>query len=271
MHVRHEIQRLANRFGYRIERQIPSDIDSATADTIRRVAPHTMSSPQAIAALCAATEYVVKADLPGDFVECGVWQGGSMMAVALTLQRLGAGDRVLWLYDTYAGMAAPTDVDVRILDGATPAPDFASGFRADGTHRWACAALNVVEDNMGSTGYDGRRVRFVPGLVEATLPACAPEQIALLRLDTDFHDSTRHELEHLYPRLTRGGVLVVDDYGSWHGVQKAVDDYFAGQPLHLVRVDPTVRVALKPGGMQYRSVRTSLRQSPGLIAALDDD
>ena len=247
MDVRYGIQLLATRLGYAIERKIPSDLDAATAATIRSVAGFTMSSPAAVAALCAAVRYVVEHRVSGDLVECGVWRGGSMMAIALTLGDLDATDRTLWLYDTYAGMTSPSTVDVRDLDGATPAVGFASGYLEGGGHRWANASLEEAQSNMESTGYPTDRLRYVVGRVEDTIPAKAPEHVALLRLDTDFHDSTLHELKHLYPRLAKGGVLVLDDYGSWQGFRKAVDDFVAdGHPMHLVRVDPTVYVSVKP-------------------------
>ena len=79
-----------------------------------------------------------------------------------------------------------------------------------------------------------------------TLPASAPSQIALLRLDTDWYESTRHELEHLYPRLATGGVLIVDDYGHWEGARKATDEHLAAHPaLLLSRSDYTGRMAVK--------------------------
>jgi hypothetical protein len=88
----------------------------------------------------------------------------------------------------------------------------------------------------------------VKGRVEDTLPASAPEQISLLRLDTDWYESTRHELQHLYPRLARRGVLIIDDYGHWQGARQATDEYLAEHriPLLLNRIDPTARIALKP-------------------------
>jgi O-methyltransferase len=244
--IRYVIQRAVNRCGYRVERLIPTDITRQSAVTIRRVSPFTRTSPEAIAALCSATEYIERSRIPGDVVECGVWEGGSMMAVALTLGRLGALDRILWLYDTYAGMTSPGPLDVRIFDGAVAVDGFESGRLGENAHKWVYADLEVVEKNMATTDYPSDRVRFVVGPVEETIPDSAPDQIALLRLDTDFHDSTLHELEHLYPRLSRGGVLVVDDYGSWRGARKAVDDYVASHDaLHLIRVDPSVHVAVK--------------------------
>jgi O-methyltransferase len=99
-----------------------------------------------------------------------------------------------------------------------------------------------------STGYDAARLHFVKGKVEDTLPAEAPPQICLLRLDTDWYESTRHELRHLYPRLARGGVLIIDDYGHWQGARQATDEYLAEQriPLLLNRIDYGARIALKP-------------------------
>jgi len=88
---------------------------------------------------------------------------------------------------------------------------------------------------------------LVAGAVEDTLPDRAPMEIALLRLDTDWYASTKHELETLYPRLVSGGVLMLDDYGHWTGCRKAVDEYFAANapaPL-LNRIDYTARVATK--------------------------
>jgi hypothetical protein len=83
--------------------------------------------------------------------------------------------------------------------------------------------------------------------VEETLPTHVPERIALLRLDTDWYESTHHELVHLFPLLSPGGILIVDDYGHWAGARKAVDDYLAANApgLYLHRVDYTVRLAVK--------------------------
>jgi O-methyltransferase len=85
----------------------------------------------------------------------------------------------------------------------------------------------------------------VKGKVEDTIPANIPERIALLRLDTDFYRSTRHELEHLYPRLERGGVLIIDDYGAYVGARQATDEYFASRPFLLNRIDEHVRCGVK--------------------------
>jgi hypothetical protein len=107
---------------------------------------------------------------------------------------------------------------------------------------------DLVASLLSETGYPQDRLHFVEGPVEETIPEHVAEQLSLLRLDTDWYESTRHEMLHLYPRLTAGGVLIIDDYGHWNGSRLAIDEYFASgaaPPLMLARVDYSCRVAVK--------------------------
>lgn len=166
-----------------------------------------------------------------------------MVAVAAMLRSLGDTSRRLFLYDTFEGMTEPTERD-KNLQGVTAKSILDLDQR--GTGYWCYASLDDVKQNLGSTGYPVERFEFVVGPVEQTIPARIPERIALLRLDTDWYESTRHELEHLYPRLSPFGVLIIDDYGFWKGARKAVDEYFAARtPLLLARSDNTGRMAIK--------------------------
>jgi hypothetical protein len=209
-----------------------------------------MTTPRRIAALCDGVEHVVRADVPGAVVECGVWKGGSMMAAALTLLRLGASDRDLYLFDTFQGMPPPTGEDVfSAYDGYSPMRHWRrrANRSVPAESTWHYVPAQEVRDNLLSTGYPAERIHLVEGRVEDTLPGGAPDRVALLRLDTDWYESTRHELEQLYPRLSPGGVLIVDDYGHYEGARRAVDEYFdahGGRPL-LARVDYTGRVGVK--------------------------
>jgi O-methyltransferase len=226
----------------------PPDFDAQTARIFHAVEQFTMTSPERVGALVNAVRYIVANDVPGDFVECGVWRGGSSMAAALTLEEQGDEARHLYLYDTFEGMSAPTAEDVA-LDGAPASGTFEELRLGDDSSDWCRASLDDVRANLASTGYPADRFHYVQGKVEDTLPAAMPPgPIALLRLDTDWYESTRHELEHLYPRLSRGGVLIIDDYGHWAGARKAVDEYFAAHPPAplLNRVDYTGRIAVKP-------------------------
>ena len=222
------------------------DVSAGTRDIIARVQPFTMTSAERAAAVCAAVEYVVRNRIPGDFVECGVWKGGSTMAAALMFQRLGDTSRGLHLFDTFEGMSAPTEVD-RVAGSGAAAADILAAEDPRYSHNWAVSPVEEVRANMASTGYPGERVHFLKGKVEHTVPLWAPQLISILRLDTDWYESTRHELEHLYPRLAPGGVLIIDDYGHWEGARKAVDEYFAGIPDAplLCRIDYTGRIAVK--------------------------
>jgi O-methyltransferase len=103
-----------------------------------------------------------------------------------------------------------------------------------------------VRATLLETGYPAERLHLHRGPVEETLPRQSPGPLALLRLDTDWYKSTLHELEHLYPLLAGGGILIIDDYGHWQGARRAVDEYFADSPpLLLNRIDYTGRIAVK--------------------------
>jgi hypothetical protein len=210
-----------------------------------RAESFTRTSVERMYALWEACRYIGKAGLEGDVVECGVWRGGSSMMAALALSEAGERRR-MWLYDTFEGMPPPSDRDVDYT-GASAVSALEGDVRAPGvSNNWAWATLEDVQSNMTATEYPAELLRYVPGKVEETIPAQAPERICLLRLDTDWYESTRHELEHLYPRLVKGGVLIIDDYGHWEGARGAVDEYFAERPVFLGRIDYTGRVLVKP-------------------------
>ncbi len=169
------------------------------------------------------------------------------MAMAKELTRLGRTDRRLWLYDTFAGMTAPTELDVEADTGKTAEQMMASTELGDGNNVWAHATRGDVEANLATTGYPAENLVFVEGDVAVTLQESVPESIALLRLDTDWYESTRLGLEVLYPRLVVGGVCILDDYGHWKGARTAVDDYFAahGPRPFMHPIDYSGRVFVK--------------------------
>jgi hypothetical protein len=218
--------------------------------TVKAVAPFTMAPPDRVVAVCDAVRYVHNAGIPGDIVECGVWRGGMMMAAARTLLDAGDQTRHLYLYDTFAGMTDPSAIDEDARGKHASAWMRRYGRDRDGNSRWCNASLEDVRTNMASTGYPNDRCTFVQGPVEETIPATVPEAIAILRLDTDWHASTAHELEHLFPLLSPGAVLIVDDYGHWAGSRRAVDEYLErhGLTLLLARNDYSARMAVVPTG-----------------------
>ena len=242
------VRNVLNKFGHDIvslaKPDFPPDFDAETIATCRFVKPFTMTGPERIFSLCRSVEYVVRHQIPGEIVECGVWKGGSMMAIARTLSSLHA-SRKLYLFDTFEGMSEPTEADTSVT-GQRAADALATEDKQT-SWNWAYSPLDEVRENLRTTGYDLDRVSFVKGKVEDTIPTQAPAQISLLRLDTDWYESTYHELVHLYPRLSVGGVLIIDDYGHWEGARKA-DDRFLGEnnlKLLLSRIDYTGRIAVK--------------------------
>ena len=218
---------------------------------VERAFPYTMTGVPRLHGLIEAVRYCVRREVPGSFAECGVWRGGSVLAMILTLQDLGAPPRDIYLYDTFSGMTEPTELDLSPID--PPALETWNEAERRDQRAWpelfASDVFNeeAVRRTVLSSGYPEERVHFVRGPVEQTLPEHGPGPLALLRLDTDWYESTRHELEHLYPLLADAGVLIVDDYGHWEGARRAVDEYFETQaaPLLLSPVDYTARIAVK--------------------------
>jgi O-methyltransferase len=223
--------------------EFPVDFDEDYCEIIRAVRPYTMTGNDKLHALISATKYIHKYNIPGAVVECGVWRGGSMHAVARTLDALHDHFRELYLFDTFDGMVEPTDKDAR-YDGLTASQLLETSERS--ARVWAYASLEDVQAGFANVPYPPERIRYIQGRVEETIPGEAPEQIALLRLDTDWYASTKHELEHLYPRLVPGGVLFIDDYGWWQGSRAASDEFLAntGARLLLIRTG-SGRVAVK--------------------------
>jgi hypothetical protein len=223
---------------------LPPDLTEEEKEILSAVAPFTMTSIERIVCLIRATKYIVENRIEGDFVECGVWRGGSMMVVAHTLRRMGDTTRKLYLYDTFAGMSQPTEKDIR-FDGIT-AHELIDEVYKD-ARAWCYADKVDVTKNLLSTGYPEHNLLLIEGKVEETIPQTLPTQICLLRLDTDWYESTRHELTHLYPKLVKNGVLIIDDYGHWQGARQATDEYFnnyAVKPF-LQRVSYDCRVIVK--------------------------
>ena len=226
--------------------EFPLDFTKNNIVIIKKVKPFTLTSNERINSLIQATKYVVDNDVPGDIVECGVWKGGSMMAVALTLLKEKISNKDLYLFDTYEGMSKPTDLDISV-EGEKANNQFEENKKSEDSSDWCFASLDEVKQNVMNTNYNLEKIHFIKGKVENTLPENAPKKIALLRLDTDWYESTKHELIHLFPRLVSGGVLILDDYGYWAGAKKAVDEYFSQNKIRILlnRIDQTGRIAIK--------------------------
>jgi len=245
------VAKAADYFGYELSRKKKDrdryvDMEPDFFKILSECKGHTMTSVERMYSLYKSVEYVTKNSIPGDFVECGVWKGGSAMVILLTLMKHNIKDRKLYLYDTYEGMPKPGKEDINFL-GAS-AIDRWNEKTKKGKLKWADVGLNEVKDYLKLSGYPMNKLIFVKGMVENTIPETVPEKISVLRLDTDWYDSTKHELENLYPLLSKGGILIIDDYGHYKGSRKATDDYMEKNkiPFFLSRVDYTCRIGVKP-------------------------
>jgi O-methyltransferase len=245
------VRKQLNKRGYDIiklkkELQWASDFESEHRSIIEKVEPFTMTSRERIFGLIEAVKYVVKNNIEGDIVECGVWKGGSMLTIADVLKKINDTNRDLYLYDTFEGMSKPSEHDLNFGDQKAEEL-LASNENKEENFVWAYSTLDTVKETMSLTAYPQNKIHYIKGKVEETIPARLPGNISLLRLDTDWYESTKHELIHLFPKLVRGGVLIIDDYGFWKGARKAVDEYIAENkiPILLNRLDETGRIAVK--------------------------
>lgn len=206
---------------------------SEFAELYRTVRPYTMSGNARLRGLYEAVHSVVARAVPGAVVECGTARGGSAALMGLALDRLGA-DRPLWVFDTFEGIPPPTAAD----------PDEAIARLYTGQFRGELAEVGALFERLGILP----RARLVKGLFQETVPTAAVDPIAVLHLDGDWYDSVKVCLDHLYDRVSPGGVIQIDDYGHWEGARKAVDEFLDARSLRVrLRVlDYTGRQFIKP-------------------------
>lgn len=244
-------KKIIKKLGYEIHRadthvESPISFNKTDIEIIKSVKLFTLTSIERRFALIQAVNYIIKNKIAGDIVECGVWKGGSIMVIAKTLLELKSYDKELYLFDTFEGMPKPTEFDVSYKDELA-IKEFEGQKIDNNSSDWSRIELDEVKKNVFSTGYNKEKFHFIKGKVEDTIPKNSPETISILRLDTDWYDSTRHELIHLFPRLVKGGVIIIDDYGYWKGSKKAVDEYFEENNILILlnKIDTTGVIGIK--------------------------
>lgn len=240
-----DFQKMLDEFAARVRF---SDMEPEFFPLLEEVRRYTMTSVERLYALWSAVRYLTEAEVPGDFVEAGVWRGGSVMLMARELMRLGRATRRLWLYDTFAGLPRPdAEIDIDVLGNRAIDGWRMHNVEGEGSI-WAYADEAEVRANMAATGYPSHLLEFVVGKVEDTIPKVVPDRIALLRIDTDWYQSYRHLLGSLYDRLVPGGILILDDYGHMLGARRATDEFRQERRIRqpLLRVDYSCRMMIKP-------------------------
>lgn len=222
-----------------------SDLEKEFVEFYDQCKPYTMTSLERMYAAYKAVDYITESGIEGSIVECGVWKGGSSMMMACNLIRNSSMNRELYLYDTFEGMPEPSEKDINYK--GERGHKFWEKNKRDNVNLYCYASMDEVRKNMKNTGYPASLIHYVKGKVEDTIPSTVPGKIAVLRLDTDWYESTYHELKYLFPLLSKNGVLILDDYGHWQGQKTAVNQYFREENIHMLlqRIDYTGRSGIK--------------------------
>lgn len=245
------VNKITNKLGYKIKVErlnFPYDIfgDKEFMDVYNICKDYTMTSLERMYSLYNSMKYSINNKIEGDLVECGVWKGGSAMLMALMLKKYGIMDKKIHLYDTFEGMSEPSSID-KTINGVDASTLLGKEKKENEESVWCYSPIEEVKKTLFSIGYPQENLIFVKGKVEDTLLEHVPGRISVLRLDTDWYESTKIELQILYPLLSEKGVLIIDDFGHWEGAQKAVMEYFTQNDNHqfLHRIDYTGRLIIK--------------------------
>ena len=241
--LKNNIQKIFNSIGYKVEKldNFYSN-DLFFKGLLTKVKNYTMTNPKRIFYLYNSVNHIVNNNIKGDIVECGVWKGGSIMVIALTLIKNKKKDKNIFLYDTFTGMTDPTKDDYLFSDKSK----FAKELLKNDDYLKCISSISEVKKNVFKTNYPKKKFKFIIGDVKDTLKKKIPKNISLLRLDTDWYESTKEELTVLFPRLSKGGVLIIDDYKTWGGCKKAVDEYFKNKKnIFFTLIDNEALIGIK--------------------------
>ena len=181
-----------------------------------------------------AIQYILQNNIEGTIVECGVESGVFEYIWIQELQRNNT-VRDIYLYDTFGGLTEPSEHDYTCHDSTIYkmcSDEVYNTWKSqqinDKTNGWCFTPLEVVKNRLNSTCYPQDKLHYIVGDVMETLQdkSNIPEKIAILRLDTDWYESSKYELEQMYDNVVSGGVIIFDDYYHWNGQRKATDDFF---------------------------------------------
>ena len=255
--LRAVIKKIMNKFGYELrlinleyenlKNSFPVEFSKDEVELVRYVIDNGLTgvSKERLFATLMSCKYVLNCEIPGDFVECGVWRGGNAIIAAGIFKMYGSNKKV-YLFDTFTGMTEPSSSDVEMHSNITAQELLNHRKKAQLSQG---RSIDDVRDNFAKYDLLNENILFIKGDVLQTLHDSEniPESISVLRLDTDWYESTKFEMDILYSRVTKNGVLMIDDYGHWTGSKKAVDEYFQENHNHifLQYIDYTGRLGVK--------------------------
>jgi O-methyltransferase len=270
--IKISLKKIFEFFGYTINRNYPDkvfqfpkeffpiEMNEIQKKIIRDSEKYSMTGRTRMSLLIKIIEYLTKHNIDGDIVECGVWKGGNLICAQAYLNHLNLKKNIIG-YDTFEGMTAASEHDIQEFQVKSKDNNSSSILRKsvakdmmnaidkhtnEGKNIWAYCSIEDVKHHI-KKNVPNNNIKLIKGPVEQTLLVedSLPEKISLLRLDTDFYSSTKIELEILYPRLIKGGFLIIDDYGHWKGSRKAVDDFFNKKMPFVHFIDETCRLIIK--------------------------
>jgi|LakMenEpi03Aug12_release.lakeMendotaPanAssembly.Ray.scaffolds.fasta_scaffold186377_2 O-methyltransferase len=247
------LQIFLNKLGYKIvkknnlEDSIPIEALTHEVNLIKKAKNYSMTDYKNLYLSAQAIKYISENNIDGDIVECGVWKGGHIIIFKSLCEKYELSKKI-FAFDTFEGMTVSTEADLNYNE--EKACDLLNKVvitKNDGDNIWCYASLDSVKNNITNSTGNIANINFIKGDVCETLKETSnlPEKISLLRLDTDFYESTKIELQTLYPLLQEGGLLIIDDYGHWKGAKKAVDEYFSKHYHFKHVINGTCRMIIK--------------------------
>ncbi|WP_440613970.1 TylF/MycF/NovP-related O-methyltransferase [Candidatus Pelagibacter sp. HIMB1748] len=242
------ISKALGKMGYSVinHNQKIVELSKKDDELINLVKNYSMTPKIRIYNLLQALRHIKIKKIEGDYVECGVWKGGNILLFKKFLENEDSSLRNIYAFDTFQGMTDPDENDIEISSKDT-ATKLLQKDKNKKTNVWGICSLDQVKKNISKHTKDLRNIYFVKGAVEKTLNENKniPEKISLLRLDTDWYQSTKKELEVLYKKVSIGGIIIIDDYGHWGGSKKAVDEFFSDKFVWMHYVDYACRLIIK--------------------------
>ena len=224
------------------KKKVIIEVNNYEKKLINKCLQYSMTNFERMWSLIQSFHHVRQESLVGDFVECGVWKGGNIILLKKLIEKFNM-KKNIYGFDTFEGMVEPSFYDVNYNNKS--AKKMFDEHKKNEIGFAMCSLDDVKRNIKKNTKTDN--IFLIKGKVEDTLKnkRKLPKKISILRLDTDFYESTKIELEILFPRLVKGGVLIVDDYGFWKGAKKAVDEYFCDYRQFMHYVDHSCRLLIK--------------------------
>tara|TARA_E500000178_G_C16992251_1_gene741407 strand:+ start:122 stop:838 length:717 start_codon:yes stop_codon:yes gene_type:complete len=225
------------------KQKIVEEISNEYHGLIKLCQNYSMTTYERMWSLIQSCNYVFEKNISGDFVECGVWKGGNIILMKEMMKK-NQNFKKIFCYDTFEGMPRPSKEDAK-YNGKDALNIFNE--HKEKNKGFCSSPLEEVKENIIRSSGNIDDILFIEGMVEKTLldESNLPEKISILRLDTDFYESTKIEMEILFPRLVNNGILIIDDYGFWKGAKQAIDEYFKDKKPFLIRIDHSCRLLIK--------------------------